>query len=184
MEHRSHRRHRHPRPDGRAQRAALGRFPLFATCTRAEVARIDALTLELDVPAGRVLAREGARATEVLFVTAGRIHVTRGPETVGSYDPGSCIGAVELGTGGRFPVTVTTETPATVLVASPQEFRSLLDIPALAELVGAPLVEPEPATAPVTDPAPLWEPVGRLGGVRVARGEPLSQLTGTVEGAS
>jgi hypothetical protein len=182
MEHRSHRRHRHPRSDGRAQRTALGRFPLFATCTRAQVARIDALTFELDVPAGRVLAREGARAAEVLFVTAGRIRVTRGRETVGTYDPGSCIGAVEVGTGGTFPATVTTETATTVLVASPQEFRSLLDIPAFAELARAPVIELEPATAPATDSAPLWESVARVGGVRVAADEPWPQLTATVEG--
>jgi CRP-like cAMP-binding protein len=160
----SHRAHR----DGREQIEALARFPLFAGCTRAELRRIDALTYELDVPPGRVLVREGAPASQVLFVTAGQVRATRGTATIGSYEPGSCIGAAECAQRAVNPDTVVAETTVTVLASSAHEFRSLVDIPAIARLAETPVVSTpavyEPAAAEtLATPVPAY-----AGGVPVS----------------
>jgi hypothetical protein len=190
------RNHRSERQDGREQVEALARFPLFAGCTRAELARIDALTYELDVPAGRVLTREGEPASQVLFVTAGWGRATRGAATVGSYEPGSCIGGADCAAGSTNADTVTSETTVTLLAASAREFRSLTDIPAIARLAEMPVVSApavyEPATSgpvPVTVPATsdpdgfVWRSAGWLAYARSAEDEPWPPFANAVEGA-
>lgn len=190
-----HRTHRRARRDGREQVEALARFPLFAGCTRAELRRIDALTYELDVPAGRVLAREGEPASQVLFVTAGWGRATRGSATVGCYEPGSCIGGAECARAEVNPVTVTAETTVTVLAASAREFRSLRDIAAIARLAEAPASAPvadEPAAPePVAVPVPATassdgfagQPAGWLAYARAAEDETWPPFVRAVEGA-
>jgi len=188
--------HRQERRDGREQVEALARFPLFAGCTRAELRRIDALTYELDVPAGRVLAREGEPASQVLFVTAGWGRATRGAANVGCYEPGSCIGGVECAAGSTNSDTVIAETTVTVLAATAREFRSLSDIPAIARIAATPAV-PEPvAEEPVTSvpaPAPVratadpdafvWRSAGWLAYATAAEDEHWPPFVHAVEGA-
>jgi hypothetical protein len=184
--HRSSRR-RHGRRDGRQQIDALARFPLFAGCTRAELRRIDALTYEIDVPAGRVLVREGQPANQVLFLTAGLGRATRGAATVGCYEPGSCIGGAECAASTVNPDTVTAATTVTLLAAAAHEFRSLRDIPAIARLVAAPVapaaVECEPAPATVEPADVAWRPAGWLAYGRAVEDESWPPLVSVVEGA-
>jgi CRP-like cAMP-binding protein len=135
-----HRTRRTRRPDGRAQARALGRLEVFARCTHAELRRIDALTCEAGVPAGSVLVREGASPRQVLFLVEGSVVVTSGDAELGSYGPGACIGGREVAAVLAHPATVTARTALTVRAATPAEFRSLITIPALAELVREPPV--------------------------------------------
>ena len=49
----------------------LAEVQLFSTCNRRELAKIAALTVEVDVPAGRVLMRQGEPAHECFVIEAG-----------------------------------------------------------------------------------------------------------------
>jgi hypothetical protein len=122
----------------------VGRFPALAGCSRAQLARIEAGTCSIDLPADRVLVREGTRAEQVLFLASGRARATLGGTTVGAFEPGSCIGARAVVTRTTNAATVTAETAVTVHAASAREFRSLIDIPAIDRLV-----EEEPMLSPI-----------------------------------
>ena len=123
------------RLDGTDHAAALARVPVFEGCTKRELARIDALTFEVALPKGYVLARQDAPVLEVYFVVSGAAIVTRDGAMVGALEPGACVGAAEMFANRPYAVSVTATTPLLVRVASPREMRSLVDgIPRLAHL--------------------------------------------------
>jgi hypothetical protein len=123
------------RRDGRAQQAALATFPAFAACSRRELARIDALTVELKLPSSFVLARQGQPVGEVVFVVSGHVVRVRDGNVVGVLDDHGWIGAPELFFGGVHDASAITLTASVVRIASQREARSLThDVPSLAHL--------------------------------------------------
>ena len=50
----------------------LSHVELFSACSKRELARIAALTVEIEVPAGRVLMRQGDRALECFMIEGGQ----------------------------------------------------------------------------------------------------------------
>lgn len=111
----------------------LGSVPLFARLSEKERRELGDLFTEVEVPAGQVLARQGAVGHEFFLILAGSASVDHDGNHVADVGPGDFQGEISLLDGGPRTATVTATTPMTLLVASHQEFNSLLDrAPALA----------------------------------------------------
>jgi CRP-like cAMP-binding protein len=104
----------------------LRRIPLFAHCSKRELAGLAALVDELELPEGQTLAREGERGKEFLVLADGIADVASGGEVVNRLGPGDFFGEISLVTGEPRTATVTTRSPSRLLIFSAPAFRSLL----------------------------------------------------------
>ncbi len=88
---------------------------------------------EIAVPAGRELIRQGALGHEFVVLLDGEAIVERAGELICRLGPGDYAGEVALLTDRRRSATVTTTTPARVLVIGDYAFRRLVAaVPGLA----------------------------------------------------
>jgi len=110
-----------------AKTGIIKRVPLFEGSSRRELRRIAALADEIDVPAGTTLTAEGATGREFVVLVEGVADVTRNGEVVNTVGPGEFVGEISLVTGERRTATVTTRSPAKLLLLNAQAFRSLVE---------------------------------------------------------
>ena len=120
--------------------------PLFARCSKKELAEIATIADEIDLPEGRQLTKEGGRGREFFVLLEGEADVRRKKRKVKTLGPGDFLGEIALVTRTPRTATVTTTTPVRALVVSEQNFRRLLEhtpqvqikvLEALAERVAA-----------------------------------------------
>ncbi|HXI81187.1 MAG TPA: cyclic nucleotide-binding domain-containing protein [Verrucomicrobiae bacterium] len=100
--------------------------PLLAELDRHELEEVGRLADEVDVPAGRVLMKEGDIGQEFFVIIDGNVRIDRGGATVRTLGPGDHFGEVALLSEGPRTATATTETPARLLVLAHREFHSLM----------------------------------------------------------
>jgi CRP-like cAMP-binding protein len=113
------------RKDGKIE--LLKKVPLFSRCTKKQVGAIASLADLIDVPAGKVLIREGARGREFMIIVSGTGEVRRKGRKVATIGPGDFIGEMALISGGPRNATVTTTSDALLLVVGERPFWALLD---------------------------------------------------------
>jgi CRP/FNR family cyclic AMP-dependent transcriptional regulator len=107
-------------------RAELKQVPFFAGLDRRELAALGRQADELDVRAGKVLAREGEFGQEFFVIEAGTAEVTQGGEQVASLGPGDFFGEIALLDGdARRTATVTATSAMSVVVLTRASFRAL-----------------------------------------------------------
>src|SRR5581483_2745169 len=104
----------------------LREVELFSDCTEKELEQIDALMTAIDIPAWRVLMREGELGLECFVVESGEAIITRNGTELGRRGPGTILGEMALVDHGPRTATVTAATPMTAYVLSQGEFSSLL----------------------------------------------------------
>ena len=104
----------------------LAKIPLFAHCSKRELAGLATLVDELELPEGQTLAREGERGKEFLVLAEGIADVASGGAVVNRLGPGDFFGEISLVTGEPRTATVTTRSPSRLLIFSAPAFRSLL----------------------------------------------------------
>jgi len=104
----------------------LRKIPLFAHCSKRELAGLATLVDELELPEGQTLAREGERGKEFLVLADGIADVASGGAVVNRLGPGDFFGEISLVTGEPRTATVTTRSPSRLLIFSAPAFRSLL----------------------------------------------------------
>jgi len=107
--------------------ALVASVPMFARCGRKELQQLTQLVDEIEVPAGRVLMRQGEHGEEMFIVVKGRFSIERDGRTIAERGPGSALGEMSLLSGGPRTATITALEPSTVLVAAHREFNSLMD---------------------------------------------------------
>lgn len=110
----------------------LANVPLFAACSKKELAKIAKATDQLSFPDGHVLMHQEETAREAFILIEGNVTVKRNNRKVADLGPGSMLG--ELGLLDRGPRTadVVADGPITVLVLAPREFSAILDeVPSL-----------------------------------------------------
>jgi CRP/FNR family transcriptional regulator, cyclic AMP receptor protein len=120
--------------------------PLFARCSKKELAAIAQIADEIDLADGKQLTKEGARGREFFVLIEGSADVKRKRRKIATLGAGDFLGEIALVTKVPRTATVTTTSPVRALVVSEQNFRRLLErspevqikvLEALAERVAA-----------------------------------------------
>ncbi len=104
----------------------LKRAPLFARCSKKELAGIALLADEVDLREGKVLTREGERGREFFVLIDGTADVHRRGKKVNTLKDGDFFGEIALVSGRPRTATVTTTSPVRVLVVTDRAFGGLM----------------------------------------------------------
>lgn len=99
----------------------------FADLSPKELASIARLMTPIDVPKGKVLAREGSVGREFFVIVSGEAEVTRHGQVLARLGPGDHFGEIALLAATPRTATVTALTDMTVEVLTRAEFADLLD---------------------------------------------------------
>jgi CRP-like cAMP-binding protein len=105
--------------------ARLQAVPFFSSLSKQDLATVAQQTDEVDVPAGRVLAREGDFGAEFFVIDSGTAEVTRGGERLAELGAGDFFGEMALLGEERRNATVTATSPMTLIVMTRANFRAL-----------------------------------------------------------
>ena len=114
----------------------LSQVQLFSACSKRELARIAALTVEIEVPRGRVLMRQGDPGRECFVIEEGTAKATIRGRKSRMMGPGECFGEMALLHAAPRSATVTAASDMQLLVLDAREFSALLeDVPGVARKV-------------------------------------------------
>jgi CRP-like cAMP-binding protein len=105
----------------------LKRTPLLSGLGRKDLEAVGMLVDEVDVPAGRVLMREGDSGREFFVIVEGSVGIERGGTRIRTLTAGDFFGEISLLAEGSRTATATTDGPAALLVLGHREFHSLMD---------------------------------------------------------
>ncbi|MDH4142772.1 MAG: cyclic nucleotide-binding domain-containing protein [Chloroflexota bacterium] len=105
----------------------LRTIPLFSALGKKEIARLGQLMDQIDVPAGRVLMRQGDIGHEMFVIISGKLTVERDGSLVAERGPGSVVGEIALLAEMPRTATVTVVEPAQVFAMGHREFHALMD---------------------------------------------------------
>ena len=111
---------------GTSKTDILKRVPLFAECSKRDLARIGMIADEIDLREGRELIREGDLARQFFVLLDGSADVRRKGRKINSLGRGDFFGEIGLVTDRETTASVTTTSPVRVLVIARGAFRSLL----------------------------------------------------------
>jgi CRP-like cAMP-binding protein len=100
---------------------------LFKGLGRRELEQIAQLMDEVDVPAGKVLMRQGEHGEEMFVIASGRVAVERDGKVIAERGPGDAIGEISLLSKGPRTATITVLEPTRILLAGHREFNALMD---------------------------------------------------------
>ncbi len=101
--------------------------PLFAHCSRGEIAEVASIADEIDVPAGKELTREEDRGREFFVLLEGAVDVRRKGKKLNVLGPGDFFGEIALVSRSPRTATVTATADSRLLVVTASAFRGLLD---------------------------------------------------------
>jgi CRP/FNR family transcriptional regulator, cyclic AMP receptor protein len=104
----------------------LRKVPLFARCSRRELANVASIGYEDEFPAGQELTREGERGRQFFVLLEGTVNVRKGGDEVATMKKGDFFGETALVSHGARTATVTATAPVRALVVTDRSFRSLL----------------------------------------------------------
>lgn len=105
----------------------LARHPLLEGTDRATLTAAGRTFDLVEVPAGRVLMRQGSHGHDVALVLDGTARVEVDGRTVAVVGPGSLVGEIAALSLGRRTATVVAATPMRLAVATSAGLRALLD---------------------------------------------------------
>ena len=103
----------------------LKSVPLFAGLSKRERELVARFADEVDVPAGKVLTREGGPSQEFFVIKSGSATVTREGGEVAHLGAGDFFGEIGILRSERRTATVTSDTPMSLLVLFSQNFTAL-----------------------------------------------------------
>lgn len=111
---------------------------LFDGLSDRELDDVARFTDEVDVPAGKVLAREETYAHEFFVIEDGAAEVKRNGELINELGPGDFFGEIGILESERRTATVTATTPMRLVVMHERDFRRLEhEFPTVAEHIRA-----------------------------------------------
>lgn len=105
----------------------LHRIPLFAGLGKREVERLGMLAEEVDVPAGKLLMRQGDHGDDMMVIVSGSVGVVRNGERLNTLGPGDWFGEIALIGSGPRTASVTTEAPTRLIVVNHRDFHSVME---------------------------------------------------------
>ena len=101
--------------------------PLFARCSRKELAEVAKLADEIGFGPDRELIREGETGREFFVLLDGTADVRRNGRKIRTLGPGDFFGEIALVAKTPRTATVVTSSEVELLVITAQSFRTLLD---------------------------------------------------------
>lgn len=104
----------------------LHTIPLFSRLDHRHLERLGMLTDEVDVPAGKVLIRQGDSGDDLMIVVSGRVGVDRDGERINQLGPGDFFGEIALIERGPRTATCTAEAPSRLLVVNHRDFHAIM----------------------------------------------------------
>lgn len=104
----------------------IKRVPLFAQCTKAELARVAAIADEIHVPEGKALTKEGEPGIEFFVLVDGTVAVHQEKRKINELSAGDFFGEVSVLAGTPRTATVTTTAPSRLLVITDRDLTRLL----------------------------------------------------------
>jgi CRP-like cAMP-binding protein len=105
----------------------LGRVPLFAACTRAELVEVAISADEREAATGDRLTEEGRPGREFFVVVDGAVAVTRARTKLAELGAGDWFGEIAILTHKPRTATVTATSPVRLLVISDRAFRRVVE---------------------------------------------------------
>jgi CRP/FNR family transcriptional regulator, cyclic AMP receptor protein len=103
----------------------LKAVPFFSDLGRKELAALAQQTDEIDVPAGKVLTREGDIGHEFFVIESGTADVEQNHERINQLGPGDFFGELALLEEDRRTATVTATSPMGLVVMTRASFRAI-----------------------------------------------------------
>lgn len=100
--------------------------PLFAGLSKSELGQVASIADDIDLPADKVLIREGERGREFFVLLEGEAEVTRKGRKLAIRRPREFFGEIALVSSLPRTATVKTRTPVRALVIRDVDFRALL----------------------------------------------------------
>jgi CRP-like cAMP-binding protein len=126
----------------------LKRVPLFAGCSKKELAHIAMVADEIDFRSGKTLIREGELGREFFILVDGTAEISRKGKPIDTAGPGDFFGEMALLADQPRNATVTTTSAVDALVVTARSFRDLIgDNPLIALKVMRAVAERVPPTA-------------------------------------
>jgi CRP-like cAMP-binding protein len=117
---------------GGGKESLLKGVPLFAGCSRRELAQVARIADEIDLREGHVLTREGEPGREFFVLVEGTADVRRRGRKVNTMQAGDFLGEIALVASRPRTATVTATSPLRALVVTDRAFRKLLrDMPSI-----------------------------------------------------
>ena len=113
-------------PRGDPKLTALKAVPLFTGLSRSELAAVGRIADELDLPAGKVLIREGTLGRQFFVLLEGEAVVRRRGRKLATLRGGDFFGEIALLSRRATTATVTTTAPSRVVVITRAGFGQLL----------------------------------------------------------
>ena len=104
----------------------LSQVQLFSACNARDLSRIASLVEEVEVPAGRVLIRQGELGEEAFVIADGRAKATIRGKGSAKLGAGECFGEMALLDDAPRSATVTAETDMQLFVLGSRQFSALL----------------------------------------------------------
>jgi len=101
--------------------------PLFAHCSKRELAAISSIADEIDLKDGHELTREGAVGREFFVLIDGTADVLRNGRKVNTLKSGDFFGEIALVHRTPRTATVKATSPIRALVITERNFRTLLE---------------------------------------------------------
>jgi CRP/FNR family cyclic AMP-dependent transcriptional regulator len=105
--------------------ARLKEVPFFSKLKKKELELIARQADEIDVPAGKVLAKQGDLGDEFFVIEAGTAEVARDGDRVNVLGPGDFFGEMALLEDDRRNATVTAMSPMSLIVMTRSSFRAI-----------------------------------------------------------
>jgi CRP-like cAMP-binding protein len=120
----------------------LKRVPLFAKLSRKSLQDVAHIADQLDLPAGKKMAKQGDRGREFFVLLKGEAEVTKNGKRINTMKEGDFFGEIALVTKMPRTATVTATSDVVVLVITERDFDALLrQSPDIGRQVAEALVE-------------------------------------------
>jgi CRP/FNR family cyclic AMP-dependent transcriptional regulator len=110
-----------------AKTELLKRAPLFAGCSKQELALIGGIADEIDLREGTELTRQGAAGREFFVLIEGTADVLKDGQKVNTLGAGDFFGEIALVHHAPRTATVAATSPIRALVVTERSFRRLLE---------------------------------------------------------
>ena len=105
------------------KRELIKAVPLFSHCSKKELDRLAVELDEIEMPSGRVLAREGEPGREFVVLVEGTAEVTKNGRRVNVLNAGDFLGEIALISGSPRTATVTTTSDSDLLILTARSFQ-------------------------------------------------------------